>query len=172
MPTPVGKKFEQDFQKSVPTGFYYYRLRDAAGWRVGTDTRFTVSNDYDMFMFALGYLFAIELKTVKGRSIPFSALNSNQEMGLMKAAAHEGVQSGVLVFLRASDEIFWVPIWEWVSAKARLERKSLGLTELRDIGIAVSFRRPRTRIKVDVYTFVVDTILNRPKERDNGNSDD
>jgi len=169
--TPVGKKFEQDFMNSVPTGFYYYRLRDAAGWRVGTDTRFTVSNDYDLFMFALGFLFALELKTVKGKSIPFSALNPKQEAGLMKAAAHEGVQSGVLVFIRASDEIFWVPIWEWVSAKARLSRKSLGLSELRDIGIAVSFWRPRTRIKVNVYKFVVDTILNRPKERDNGSDD-
>ncbi len=166
MPMGPGKKFEQDFQNSVPTGFYYYRLRDAAGWRVGTDTRFTVSNDYDMFMFALGFLFAIELKTVKGKSISFKSLNPNQEMGLMKAAAHEGVQSGVLVFLRASDEIFWVPIWEWVSAKARLERKSLGLDELRDIGIAVSFRRPRTRIRVDVYKFVVDAIMDQPKERD------
>ncbi len=166
MPMGPGKKFEQDFQKSVPTGFYFYRLRDAAGWRVGTDTRFTVSNDYDMFMFALGWLFAIELKTVKGKSISFKSLNPNQEMGLMRAAAHEGVQSGVLVFLRASDEIFWVPIWEWVSAKARLERKSLGLTELRDIGIAVSFRRPRTRIRVDVYKFVVDAIMDKPKERD------
>jgi penicillin-binding protein-related factor A (putative recombinase) len=167
MPMGPGKKFEQDFQKSVPTGFYYYRLRDAAGWRVGTDTRFTVSNDYDMFMFALGYLFAIELKTVKGKSISFKSLNPNQEMGLMHAAAHEGVQAGVLVFLRASDEIFWVPIWEWVSAKARLSRKSLGQAELRDIGIAVSFRRPRTRIKVNVYNMVVDAILNQPKERDN-----
>jgi recombination protein U len=168
----VGKRFEQDFMNSVPTGFYYYRLRDAAGWRVGTDTRFSVSNDYDLFMFALGWLFAMELKTVKGKSIPFSALNPRQEAGLMKAAAHEGVQAGVLVYVRGSDEIFWVPIWEWVNAKARLERKSLGLSELRSIGTQVAFWRPRTRIKINVYNFVVDVILNLPKERDDadGNS--
>jgi recombination protein U len=167
-----GKKFEQDFQNSVPTGFYYYRLRDAAGWRVGTETRFSVSNDYDLFMYALGSLFAIELKTSKGTSIPFNSLRLNQEQGLMKAAAHEGVLAGVLVQMRKYDEIFWVPIWEWVSAKARLSRKSLGMTELRDIGIPVAFWRPRTRIKVNVYNMVVDAILNRPKERNNEEGDD
>lgn len=164
--TPA-KKFEQDFQNSVPTGFYYYRLRDAAGWRVGTDTRFSVSNDYDMFMSALGYLFALELKSVKGKSIPFSSLQPHQESGLMKAAAHEDVKAGVLVWIRSTDEVFYVPIWEWVSAKASLSRKSLGLKELHEIGIPVSFWRPRTRMRFNVYNMVVDAIIGV----DNGSDD-
>ena len=41
----IGKKFEEDFRKSIPDNMFYYRFRDSGGtWGGNEKMRFTPSN--------------------------------------------------------------------------------------------------------------------------------
>lgn len=60
----IGKTFEQEFKECVPPDYYLYRLKD------DTSGFYGVSNPCDYILFRSPYLFMVELKTHKGKSIP------------------------------------------------------------------------------------------------------
>lgn len=62
----VGKKFENNFKKSVPEDVMYYRLHDAPqSFSQSSATRFSWKNPCDAFLFNSGLLIPLELKTTK-----------------------------------------------------------------------------------------------------------
>jgi len=70
----VGKKFEQSFTKSVPSHVAVIRMPDAAQSFFQTSyLRFSLRNPYDFLWWSPTTLtlYALELKTVKGKSISF-----------------------------------------------------------------------------------------------------
>jgi len=74
-----GKRFENNFKKSVPEDVYYYRFRDGtSSWDKGEMTRFQQTNACDCMLYTKGSLFMLELKNHKGKSLPFSCIRDNQ----------------------------------------------------------------------------------------------
>jgi len=103
----AGKKFEEDFQKSAEKAMFIYRLRDpgssfniACGDCPKQITRFSGKNICDFIAYSNGTLYLLELKSHKGKSIPFSAIvTSEKDKRLEKMAdaeKREGVKSYVI----------------------------------------------------------------------------
>jgi recombination protein U len=163
MTRPVGKIFEEDFQKSIPQDYYWYRLRDCpAGWTKDAPEgqeplrRFTPRNGYDLFMYAQGHLFTLELKTVKGARFPLSNMSDLQETELAKAHAHDGVRSGLVVNYRELERTYFLPItaiWQ-----ARIEGvKSINMDMAERLGIFIPSKKKISRYTYDVQEFVYQT---------------
>lgn len=74
----IGKTFEQEFKECVPPDYYLYRLKD------DTSGFYGVSNPCDYILFRSPYLFLVELKTHKGKSIPIAKIRPNQIQGIDK----------------------------------------------------------------------------------------
>ena len=65
----VGKIFEEDFIKSIPSYCWHKRLNDnAASWGNSTNTRFASTNECDFLLFDCNSrtLSALELKSTQG----------------------------------------------------------------------------------------------------------
>lgn len=75
-----GKRFEEDFKRSVPDYAFILRLNDSAGWRRGGNTRFTPSNLCDFILFANGFLYLVELKSYTGKSVPAQRLTNAEKL--------------------------------------------------------------------------------------------
>lgn len=73
----VGKVFESRIQKCVPDYAKIFRLPDSAqSFGKSRNLRFSRKNPFDYFMWdsSRHYLYALELKTVKGKSISFEKI--------------------------------------------------------------------------------------------------
>ncbi|AAK79196.1 recombination protein U [Clostridium acetobutylicum] len=69
----TGKRFEEDFKKSIPEKYCVIRLKDSASsWNGGTSSRFTINNPCDYIVFANKWLHLVELKSHKGASFPIA----------------------------------------------------------------------------------------------------
>ena len=81
-----GKHFEQDIWNSIPEGIWKYRLRDNPGsfQKDNKKIRFTTKNICDFLIYPPHLLIGIELKSHKGRSIPFSNFKEHQIEGLIE----------------------------------------------------------------------------------------
>ena len=90
----IGKTFEQEFKECVPPDYYLYRLKD------DTSGFYGVSNPCDYILFRSPYLFLVELKTHKGKSLPIAKIRPNQIQGMEKATHYEGVYGGFLINFR------------------------------------------------------------------------
>ena len=70
-----GKQFEEDFKKSIPKGYWFYRFKDGTAGFSGeknSNVRFQAHNIADCEVMGNKYLFILELKSHKGSSIPFN----------------------------------------------------------------------------------------------------
>ena len=87
----IGKTFEQEFKECVPPDYYLYRLKD------DTSGFYGVSNPCDYILFRSPYLFLVELKTHKGKSIPIAKIRPNQIQGMEKARRKLDVRAAAAV---------------------------------------------------------------------------
>jgi penicillin-binding protein-related factor A (putative recombinase) len=151
-----GKQFEADFQKSIPQGYYWYRLKDCpSGWTASAPggqeplRRFTPRNGYDLFMFAEGALFTLELKSVKDPRFPLSNMTDLQEQELARAHAHPGIWSGLVINFREEEETYLVPITTvW---RVRTEGvKSINLATAQRDGILIPQRKLKVHYRYDI----------------------
>ena len=74
MSANIGKRFEDDFRKSVPSYALLYRIPDSAqSFGGSSNLRFSRKNPFDYLMWdsKKHILYALELKTVAGKSISF-----------------------------------------------------------------------------------------------------
>lgn len=143
-----GKRFEEDFRKSIPDDVYYYRLRDGTASWGGENTRFQASNACDSLLWRDNMLYMIELKSHKGKSIPHNAFRENQINELSNALAY-GVTAGFLINMRDVDTTVWVPadmVREHINTS---DRKSISLNELLN-GYKVKQEKKRTRWRYDI----------------------
>lgn len=151
-----GKDFEQDFVKSIPERCDVTRLKDAGGWSNATNMRFTSSNPCDFIVFSerklgegAGTMYKLELKSVKGKSLPFSNIKEHQLKGLMESHS-KGVSAYFVINFRAANETYLVcPI---LMAEAILsgERKSFSLQNARDNSRLIHQALIRVRYKYDL----------------------
>lgn len=143
-----GKLFEEDFKKSIPSDVFYQRLKDDTSGFKG------VNNICDYIIYRHPSLFLFELKSHKGKSIPFDALRVNQIEGLYKASYIRGVKAGFIFNFRDSEETYFVPAKEVYDFICSGCRKSFPISWCKDNGISLGSIKKRTR-----FTYRVDELL-------------
>ena len=141
-----GKIFENSIKESVPDGVFIYRLPDAAqSFAKSSNLRFSRKNPCDYFIYdACGtrLLFALELKTVKGKSISFERNKDEQKIihhhqitGLNEWNKFENIVCGFLIEFRAIETTIFLDISDFNSLLEETEKKSFTIADLDNMGL-------------------------------------
>jgi recombination protein U len=144
-----GKKFEQDIKDSVPEEVFYYRLKDGTASWGGEETRFQSQNACDCIMFYNSHMYMLELKSHKGKSLPFSCIRDNQLSELVQAT-QKGVKAGFIVNLRDVEKTYYVDAVTMQELINTSERKSIPLEFFETQCIKVFGEKKRTRWRYDI----------------------
>lgn len=147
-----GKIFEGEFKASLKDScrFYFYRFRDGtSSWGGGEKTRFQAKNICDCLVFDNigGVLYFVELKSYKGKSVPFSCLRRNQIVELSEAARGARTVSLVIFNMRDVQKTYAVEIDSVVRYMADSERNSFPLSFFEEDGFLISQELKRERYK-------------------------
>ncbi len=159
-----GKKFEQDFKKSVPDDVWYYRLRDGTATFYGgmdqdNGIRFQQSNICDILLFYIS-LSLLELKTHKGKSIPHSVFKEKHFEELVKAL-NFGIVAGAVINMREVKQTYFLyadTIMEHINTSGR---KSIPLDFMREKGYRIKSQKKRVRWRYDVKDMLENIRLDR-----------
>lgn len=154
-----GKRFEHDMKKSITDNIFYLRLKDSAGtWQGGENTRFTPSNACDCILHYAGVLFLAELKSHKGKSIPFNCFRESQLRELAKVTPRKNeVAIAILNFRDLAETyiVFFADIIDFIDECKRNDtRKSLPLDWVRDVGCFLPQKLKKVR-----YTYSIEPTL-------------
>lgn len=149
-----GKKFEEDFKNSVPADVYIYKLKDAGGWSNATNTRFTINNICDYIMYSMPTLYLLELKSFKGKSLPYSNIKNNQIKGLIDAAQTKGIKAGIVANFRELEKTYYIDIKELQEFYKESDRKSYPLELFEDRGQLIEQQKIVTRYKYNIEKFI------------------
>ena len=144
-----GKKFEEDFTKSVPDDWTCLRLKDAGGWSNAENTRFTVKNVCDFILFTGSKLFLIELKSHLGVSI--SAANFRQLDGLPKYKGKQNCFQYFVLNFRKFNETYIMELQDIQDCLR--QRKSVPVSICREKGVKLPQTLKRTRYRYDLTVF-------------------
>lgn len=164
----VGKKFERDFQKSVPDYALLYRLPDPAqSFDRNNNLRFSKKNPFDFLMWDSNgrTLFALELKTVAGKSISFERekgenkdIHLYQIDGLTEWSKYRGIVAGFVISFRSMDKTIFLRIENFNRLVGLIEKKSFTIQDLESSSIDY-FVIPQTLLRVR-YRYDVDYFIN------------
>lgn len=157
-----GKQFEQAFQSSADSDKHFiYRFKDsAASFGQGQGTRFTPSNicDYLLLDNDSRTMYLLELKSVKGSSLPFSNIRQNQIKELTKASKYNIICGFVVNFRERDNTTLFLNIKDFNSAMESWEKKSMNMQDIIDNGgIEIKNKKMRTRYKYDLIDFIGQT---------------
>ena len=154
-----GKKFEQNFKKSTPDGVFYYRLRDgSSSWDKSSKTRFQQTNICDCILFDGNYLYTLELKSTKGKSLPYTNIKKHQINDLLWCDKYANVISGFVIEFDSLNECYFVEINDFKTFYDNNDRKSLPVDFCREKGIKISIKNMKTNRKFNVEKFLADAI--------------
>lgn len=144
-----GKQFEKDFSDSVPPEIFVYRMKDDSLGFAG------VRNPCDFILYKTPNIYLLELKSHKGKSIPFGALQSYQIESLYRYRQIDGVVAGFVINFRDVNETYFVDVLLVYQYYHAGERKSFSLEWIRGNGILIPQELKRTR-----YRYVLRNLLN------------
>lgn len=171
----VGKIFEQDFSKCVPNYAGILRIPDSAqSFNRSSFLRFSVKNPFDYLIWnpKTLTLYALELKTVKGKSISFE--RSKEEHGEIHFHQIEGLRNfarvgkcvcGFVIEFRELETTVFVSIEEFLRLSETITKKSFSYKDLNDYGIEyviIPQSLAKTHYKYGVESFLRNTGLNKP----------
>lgn len=151
-----GKAFERDFANSSPPNAYIRRLRDCGGMGPKGSPRYVAANPFDFFIYRDGTLFALELKSTKGTSLPYSQVKDHQLKGLLDAMHCRGVVAGVVVNFREPYPVtVFLPVERYIHMRAASDRKSFRPDEALAQGMKINeVHRPGRRPRYDLDVFL------------------
>lgn len=164
-----GKIFENSIKESVPDGVFIYRLPDAAqSFAKSSNLRFSRKNPCDYFIYdACGtrLLFALELKTVKGKSISFERNKDEQKIihhhqitGLNEWNKFENIVCGFLIEFRAIETTIFLDISDFNRLLEETEKKSFTIADLDNMGL--SYLVIPQELKRKRYSYDLSPLLN------------
>lgn len=153
-----GKRFEQNFKKSVPKDVYYLRLQDSAnGFDQTSDTlRFAAKSPYDCILFKDDTMYALELKSTKGKSISFSGSSpmiKQHQIDELTRASKFGIKAG-FVFDFREQKTFYVPILAFSDFVLTTDKKSINIKEVEAIGVEIPKKKLKVNYRYDLSVFV------------------
>ena len=165
-----GKRFEQDFKNSIPDNILLYRLHDSAqAFGITEGLRFSSKNPFDYLMFDCDNrnLYALELKTIIGKSISFERskddhgiIHYHQITGLNNWSKYPGVICGLIIEFRSIDKVIFLSIAEFNKLISNINKKSFSFSDLEkyNIGyITIGSKKLRTHYRYDLGLFIEET---------------
>ena len=143
-----GKLFETDFKKSIGSHVFIQRLKDdTAGFK-------GVANICDYILYQYPNIYLLELKSLKGKSLPFSRIRDAQLKGLAKSDEIRGVIGGFIINFRDYEETYFISVVDMLHYIENSSRKSISLDYCRENGTKIGQHKIRTRYKYDVDNFL------------------
>ena len=152
-----GKIFEYSFKKSVPDYALYYRLPDPSQSFGGGNLRFSSKCPFDCMIFdsKTKILYALELKSVAGKSISFERtkeekgeIHFHQIEGLNKWDKYDGTICGFIIEFRELEKTIFINIQEMNMLMKVIQKKSFNFTDLDKYKIQY-FIIPQKKLKVN-----------------------
>lgn len=155
-----GKKFENDFQKSVNRDeIFLHRLKDGAT-RTGANgemIRLKTKNLCDFILFKGNKLVLVELKSFLGKSMSFTNIKSTVEeqqkfiYNLREEVKKENVKAYFILNFRDLNETYAIDIKNFDEFYKFTNKRSISIDEVRQLGIQLFQQKKRTtyRYKID-----------------------
>lgn len=162
----IGKDFELQIKKSAPPYSLLYRLPDAAQSFGGGNLRFSRKNPFDFLLWdsKTHTLYALELKTVSGKSISFERnkdehglIHWHQICGLYDWSCYDGIIAGFIIEFRAIEKTIFIKIDEFKKMMSFIPKKSFTINDLEANSISY-FVIPQ-HIARTKYTYDIDKLL-------------
>ena len=163
----VGKIFEEQIKKSTPPYCLFYRLPDTGQAYGGQgNLRFSLKNPFDAQIWdSKGHvLYAIELKSVSGKSISFErtkkdkgVIHLHQVEGLTEWSSYDGIVAGFILEFREIPTTIFLNIKDFNRLIELIAKKSFNLKDLDDNSIpyiVIAQTKARTRYLYDVDCFL------------------
>ena len=139
-----GKIFELSFKKSVPDYALLYRLPDSAQSFGGGNLRFSNKNPFDFLMWdsQKHKLYALEMKTVSGKSISFERdklktkdIHYHQIQGLNKWNRYDGITCGFIIEFRQIEKTVFIHIEDFNKIMEVIPKTSFNYNDLTEYKI-------------------------------------
>lgn len=148
--TGTGKIFETYFRRSIPKEVYFYRFKDGTSSWDGGKARFQVKNIADCELFYNGKLFILELKSTKGKSLPYKNIRQSQIDELSRASEYKDIICGFVIDFSELNECYFIKISQFNEYKNKASRNSLPIDYLREnaVKIGVELIRKHKRYAV------------------------
>ena len=154
-----GKRFEQNWKNSIPKDIFYYRFRDgSSSWGGNDKVRFQQTNICDCLMFDGDYLYLLELKSTKGKSLPFNNIKKHQIDDLLWASEYANTICGLVVEFSDLTGCYFIEIGRFKAFYDSTNRKSIPIDCLRKNGIKIGTEKKKINSKFDVKKFINDVI--------------
>lgn len=163
----VGKIFETQWKNSTPAYALIYRLPDAAtSFGSNVNIRFSRKNPFDYLMFDSAHhlLYALELKSVSGKSISFERSKEDHGVihywqidGLAEWNQFDGVVCGFVIEFRDLEQTIFIDIDSFKQLAQLIPKKSFTLNDLQTYEIpfyTIIQTKRRTRFSYDIDLFL------------------
>lgn len=154
-----GKIFEEDFKNSCPDNIWIEREKDNIGnfEKDNKNIRFTMSSDYDFRIFNGNKLYLIELKSTKGKSLPYSRFKKTYKYDQLKKlhsfVCYDNILAGVVINFRDIEKTYYIDINKLIMCKESGMRESLSIDEAEHHGVLIKQELKRVRYKYDFSFF-------------------
>ena len=168
----TGKVFEEQIKKSVPDYALLYRLPDAAQSFGGSSKlRFSSKNPFDFLLWdsRKHILYALEMKTVGGKSISFERdkdekceIHYHQINGLNEWHKYDGIVCGFIIEFRELAKTVFIDIDAFNGLINAIPKKSFNFNDLMEYKVShtvIAQTKARTR-----YTYDIDSFLSNMKK--------
>ena len=175
----VGKIFEQDFVKSSPEYIGIIRLPDAAqSFYRNSNLRFSHKNPYDYILWnpKTLTLYALELKTVKGKSISFERtkeehgeIHYHQIVGLQNFDSIGECVCGFIIEFRELEKTIFLSISDFQKLANHVTKKSFNFDDLSTHNVKyvlIDQKMLKTHYRYDIDKFLNDTALHMEVNQD------
>ena len=152
-----GKVFEADLKASIPDGVLIYRLPDpAAAFGGSGNLRFSKKNPFDFIIWnpERMYLYALELKSVSGKSVSFERtkedngiIHKHQIDGLTEWSQYDRVVAGFIIEFRNEETTMFLNIDTFHELEKVIDKKSFHRGDLDAHGLPYAII-PQKKLRV------------------------
>lgn len=163
-----GKKFEENWKKSIPDDVYYKRLNDNASSFTNSYAKYSVKNPYDCIVFDGKKLLCLELKStsnnrmsfeIKANSAKYAMIHYHQIEGLRNANGYSNVYAGFIFNFRNDEKnteiTYYQSIEDFDNMVKNINKHSFNIIDLLKYNpIKIDSEKMRVNYKYDIYKFL------------------
>ena len=159
----TGKRFEEDFKKSIPIDTYYLRLHDSSvGFDVENSTqRFALKSPFDCILYHDSRMYCLELKSVQNGAISHAGsspkIKEHQIKELIKASQF-GCYAGFILNFRNTENTYYLPIAQFEFLRMESTKKSFNENDIKGLAILLPSRKLKVNYRYDLSSLLIDEI--------------